>query len=301
MVKRLAVLILAAAMVGACAPSPDPADGARPSGVDAGTSSTIAPAPNGEPGAGPATTLRPSAGGSASTARPPSTTSEPAAAPGGASDRSWAGPPGSYARRILQPAPAASVILELLAQNGAAPLDATVSHVRAKMTDAARKTVEIRGPFALAGGSRAWSADDLRSLADEASTVAHADQQAAIRLLFLRGTFNGDNQVLGVAVRGDVFAVFVDRVAASASPLVPRATLERAVVLHELGHLLGLVGLVVNEGRQDPDHPGHSRNPNSVMYWAIESSLVGQVLGGPPPTDFDDDDRADLAAIRNGG
>jgi hypothetical protein len=36
------------------------------------------------------------------------------------------------------------------------------------------------------------------------------------------------------------------------------------------------------------------------MYWAVESGLVTQVLSGGPPRDFDDDDLADLAAIRNG-
>jgi hypothetical protein len=36
------------------------------------------------------------------------------------------------------------------------------------------------------------------------------------------------------------------------------------------------------------------------MYWAVESSLVGQVLNGPPPREFDAADLADLDALRNG-
>jgi hypothetical protein len=36
------------------------------------------------------------------------------------------------------------------------------------------------------------------------------------------------------------------------------------------------------------------------MYWAVESSLVTQVLAGGPPRDFDAEDLADLAALRNG-
>jgi hypothetical protein len=73
------------------------------------------------------------------------------------------------------------------------------------------------------------------------------------------------------------------------------------VVTHEVGHLLGLVDLVLHTGRQDPEHPGHSRNQQSVMFWAVESSLITDVLTGGPPTNFDDDDRADLAAIRSNG
>ena len=67
--------------------------------------------------------------------------------------------------------------------------------------------------------------------------------------------------------------------------------------MHEVGHLLGLVDLVLETGRQDPEHPGHSRNRGSVMYFAVESTLVGDLLGGGPPTRFDDADRADLRAI----
>ena len=77
--------------------------------------------------------------------------------------------------------------------------------------------------------------------------------------------------------------------------------MERAVVTHEMGHLLGLVDLVLDDKRGDPAHPGHSTNRGSVMFWAVETSLVGQVLGGPPPVDFDSDDVADLRKIRTGG
>ena len=121
-----------------------------------------------------------------------------------------------------------------------------------------------------------------------------------LHLLQLRGTFEGSDEVLGVAVRGDVLALFPDSIEGSATPLVSVASIEDAVVLHELGHVLGLVDLARNTGRADPDHPGHSRNAKSVMYWAVESSLVGQVLNGPPPRDFDADDLADLRALRSG-
>ncbi len=78
------------------------------------------------------------------------------------------------------------------------------------------------------------------------------------------------------------------------------AAIEEAVVTHEAGHLLGLVDLYLGTGRGDPEHPGHSRNAQSVMYWAVESNLVAHVLSGGPPHEFDGDDLADLAAIRAG-
>jgi hypothetical protein len=122
-----------------------------------------------------------------------------------------------------------------------------------------------------------------------------------IHLLFVHGSLGGDDSVLGVAVRGDTAAIFVDQVRASATPLVGSAGIEAAVVTHEAGHILGLVDLYLHTGRQDPDHPGHSTDKNSVMYWAVESDVVADLLQGGPPRDFDSADLADLATIRSSG
>ena len=100
--------------------------------------------------------------------------------------------------------------------------------------------------------------------------------------------------LMSIAVARHVGARFI--VASDVSP----ARLELAVATHEVGHLLGLVDLFLRTGRADPEHPGHSANPRSVMYWAVESDVVGDLLTGGPPVDFDADDRADLATIRNG-
>jgi hypothetical protein len=210
------------------------------------------------------------------------------------------GPPGAFARVILRPAPATTVVLERLEQAGAAPRQSTIDHVVTVLGRETAKPVRVDGPVALPGGARDWTADQVRALADSEGRTPQGGNQAVVRLLFIKGTFEGNDQVLGVAVRGDVIAVFTDQVVASATPLIGRSLIERAVVTHEMGHTLGLVDLVLHTGREDPDHPGHSTNQGSVMYWAVESSLVGQVLNGGPPDDFDDADRADLAALRGG-
>ena len=51
---------------------------------------------------------------------------------------------------------------------------------------------------------------------------------------------------------------------------------------------------------EDPDHPGHSSNDDSVMYWAIESSSIGNIFSGSIPDEFDADDKADLAGMASG-
>jgi hypothetical protein len=217
-----------------------------------------------------------------------------------ATDDGSQGPPGAFARTLLRPAPATSIVIERLAQDGATIADAAITRSAGVVHDVSGKTVDVRAPRPLAGGARSWTADDIRSTADAAATAAQGNGRAVLRVLQLRGTFEGSAEVLGVAVRGDVIALFPDSIDDAATPLVSAAAIEDAVVLHELGHVLGLVDLARDTGRADPDHPGHSKNTHSVMYWAVESSLVGQVLNGPPPRDFDTDDLADLRALRNG-
>lgn len=215
--------------------------------------------------------------------------------------RSARGPVGGFARTVLGGGPAGSIVFEVLAQPGAAVVDGALSRVVELLGQASGKPTTLRRVNLPDAGADSWSAEQLTRLADERSGSPQGENsQAVLHLALVHGRFEGGDSVLGVAVRGDVAAIFVDRVRDSATLLVPRGPIEEAVVVHEIGHLLGLVDLALETGREDPEHPGHSSSRDSVMYWAVESDLIADLLGAGPPTDFDDADRADLAAMRSG-
>jgi hypothetical protein len=207
---------------------------------------------------------------------------------------------GAVAPPLLRPGRGDRVVIEVRTQAGAEPTAATLDHVASLVGSAAGKPVSIDGVDALSGGARAWTAQEIVATAAAAAQVESGRDQVVLRLLFLRGTYQGDDSILGVAVAGDVAAVFSDQVASAAGILVAPSVVEDAVTVHEVGHLLGLVDLLLGTGRGDPAHPGHSRNKRSVMYWQVESGLVTQLLDGGIPRDLDADDRAELAAIRGG-
>lgn len=251
--------------------------------------------PPGDGAPGPATTRR---------GAPPPTGrgGEPApSSPGGTAEEDGAsGGPGAFARTLLRPEPASTVVFERLEQSGARPRQASIDHAKSVLRSVTGKSVSDPAPVAVPGGAREWSPEAIRDTADRMTKAGQGGGRAVLHVLFLRGNLQGNDEVLGVAVRGDVLAIFSDAVAAAGTPLISGGAIEDAVLIHELGHLLGLVDLARDTGRADPEHPGHSPNRESVMYWAVESTLVTQVLTGGPPRDFDRQDLADLAALRNG-
>ena len=209
------------------------------------------------------------------------------------------GPPGSFAPVILQGSRSNAVVVEIRTQSSADPQQASIDHLTAVLQSVTGKSVSVVRGAGISGGAKSWSADELRSAG--AAGAGQGGDAAVIHLLFVHGDFGGDSGVLGVSVRGDTAAVFLDQVDASSTPLVGSSGIETAVVTHEVGHLMGLVDLFLHTGRQDPQHPGHSTNTKSVMYWAVESNLVADLLQGGPPKDFDSADLADLQTIRDSG
>lgn len=305
------LLVLAAcgpdAGAGGDAAAPDPSTTVTAGGgaTDAaGTPETAAPG-DAAISPGPSTTRPPSGGGGggSSTTLP----ADPTAPPAGSgdveptpTDDGRLGPPGAYARTLLRPQPATTIVVERFHQRDAGPSGAALAYAEDTLRAVTSKPVDVRSSVELGGGARSWTADELRRTADAAGRVTPGGSTAVLRLLFVHGTFEGQDSVLGVAVRGDVIAIFSDAIDGARTPVLAGDTIEEAVLVHELGHVLGLVDLARDTGRADPEHPGHSRSSRSVMYWAVESSLIGQVLTGPPPREFDAQDRADLEALRQG-
>ncbi len=124
--------------------------------------------------------------------------------------------------------------------------------------------------------------------------------KAALHMLYLNGRLDGDQ--LGVAYYATSVVIMQEFVRDLANPTVSAATIEKAVVVHEVGHMLGLVNIGYTSPRdhEDPEHKGHSKNRGSVMYWAVDTIDVLTILGGGPPDRFDTDDLADLADRRAG-
>lgn len=288
--RRLLLIIVTLALAAACSDAPsiedvaegvrdtvddltDPAAGGADDGASAGDGSDGGDAP---------------AGG------------EPTTAPRNLDDTAGLG---ALCRDYLR-ADVPGLVVEVQHEPGARPEQAALDHLSAVLRSVVAKPAGVRVVVQeIPGGdqSRSWTAEDLRTTAAAHRRHYSTQQELALYVLSVRGSFV-QRESLGVAHRASEFAIFPDRIGPLATLLGGRAALERAVLVHEAGHLLCLVniGYSSDQGRESAEYPHHSTDKGSVMYWAIENSAVAQLFTGPPPDDFTDADRADLEGLRTG-
>ena len=222
-----------------------------------------------------------------------------------------AGEPRPYFEEVLMGAPFTDLVVEVDHAPDRAPGLAAREHLLEQLravTSKQRVSIVLQETLDEDEGRR-WSSEDLVALERETRTTVHEAPVAVLHVLYPAGKFERDG-VAGVTVSGPVIGPVVvfldtlDELRLDALPVLPlpreaRDEIERATLLHEAGHALGLVdnGLPMVTQREDPDHEGHTRNAESVMYWQVESlDGIREALlhDGTVPVEFDDDDRADL-------
>lgn len=218
-----------------------------------------------------------------------------------------------YYEEVLSASPFTDLVIEIDHAPGRAPSLAAQTHLLATMKNVTSKErVAIALQATLAGAAdKRWTAEELVALEKETRTQRHEAPVAVLHVLYPAGRYEREG-VAGVTVSGPVIGpvvVFLDTLDDLGTPLGPLPMpapaiqeLERATLLHEAGHALGLVdnGLPQVRDREDPEHEGHSSNLASVMYWKVESldGLRELLLDdGSVPDTFDADDLADLRSV----
>jgi hypothetical protein len=206
---------------------------------------------------------------------------------------------GQAARAILQPEPFTEIVVEIDYVPGREPSENAKRILAARLKEVTRKTVKfLKGNQIPQAGT--WSLDDIATLSLQRNSKSLAPS-LSLYVAYLDGNAAENRFALGRVVASTVIAIFPDVMKKYTPPNVDLADVESAGLVHELGHLLGLINLIYDSPRPhgDPNNPQHSKNPNSVMYHAFEQSFGASVYGAPP-SQFDADDLADLADLAAG-
>jgi hypothetical protein len=226
--------------------------------------------------------------------------------------------PGERAKDYLKSQPYTSILVELHYVDGDAPDDSALSLLEQRLQDATGKSVQVAksGGVPGQGAGHRYTFQEVADLEAKVRQHSTGGSQAVLFMLYLDGGSDQDQSsqtVLAAAYRGSSVVVFKKNIedASCGSSCVslpggigntkPTPTaIEESVVTHETGHILGLVdcGTAMVQPHEDSQHKCHSSNSGSVMYWAVETSQIGALLGQTPPNDYDSNDKADLQAAR---
>jgi hypothetical protein len=194
------------------------------------------------------------------------------------------------------------MVVEVDWVKGRAPSQTALDHLSSVLRRELDKPggVTVERGNEIASGRSEWSLGDLIALEKANRARRSGGTRATMWIGFVDGTFAANDGALAVAFSASATAIFRDRIGTATSSLVLEPEIERAVLVHEAGHLLALVNIGYRSryAHEDTQHPNHSNNPASVMYWAVEDISVRNLLRGGPPDDFDQADRADLAMLR---
>lgn len=213
-------------------------------------------------------------------------------------------PVGSLNHQYLQANPFSKLIIEIDYVNSAPPDQNAVNTFVSTIKQYVNKPngVSQAGSNSFTSQKETYTSQDLLDLAQKHRSNYSGGNTVTLYVLFVNGSFAQNSNALGVALNSSMFVIFKDKINQATTALVFASEIERAVLNHELGHLLGLVNINYKSSinHEDSNNPYHSNNKESVMFWAVEDISVANLLRGGPPYQFDSADKYDIEKIKQG-
>jgi len=305
-IRKYAALLMVIALVGAaCSKRVETKTGPRTGqyGDPNAVKDSPSPSPSPKAVAAAGTTPRPVSSATTKPTQKASPTSATGGVTGALGQRVINDASGNACKPILQPGIYTEIVVEVDWVSGREPTPEAVSHIVNLLKRETGKPVTLKGGNMIPSQGGNYDNEKIDRIAAQRNTKSEAPV-ASLWVGYLDGTIKGGGAA-GVAWGGTVATVFMDVIDDLPFPPTTRNQIEKTIIVQEIFHLLCMVNIGYRSPRdhEDKDHPRHSKNPNSVMYWQLmtrEGIIPFITNGGSPPTDFDADDRADLKDIREG-
>lgn len=216
--------------------------------------------------------------------------------------------PGVSAHDLLSAAIYSSLVVEVDYVQGQQPSTSALQLLETRLEERCNKPggVTIVVDDQVPSGGTVYSVAANKALEAQHRSTFAAGSTAAIYVLYLDGRSDQDANgasVLGWAHGPTSIGIFSESIISASNALVSPAQVEGAVLVHEAGHVLGLVnnGTPMVAAHEDVTHRAHDIDDSCIMHWRIETSNIRDLIinGGSLPTQFDARCVEDLRA--NGG
>lgn len=209
---------------------------------------------------------------------------------------------GASARDLLKASPFRSLRVDIQYMNGYAPDNQALSQLQQFLATYLAKPGGIRiSSTAIGDQSQGTYTDtEIRNLEHLYRQTYSSDSVLDVYILYVDGSYS-TNAVLGLAYQNTSICMMGQTIQAHSGGInqVSRSVLEATVLEHEFGHLLGLVnlGAPMQTPHEDAAHPHHCTNQQCLMYYAVETTSLGGILGTGSVPSLDADCQNDLKAL----
>ena len=205
------------------------------------------------------------------------------------------------------------LVVEIDYVEGYGPDTEALNHFQSILERECRKQVSMKLDDEIQSTDSSYTLKEINQLEERYRDHYRGGDSAVMYYLYLNGEFAESGNVVGVSYHGSSVALFQEKFEAASTGRISPMEVERAVLVHEAGHLFALVEINYESDvqHQDPNYPHHCDhtdtlgNHDCVMHWAIETldagsfdSYYNQAVGDVP-NDFCEDCRADLQKLRN--
>ncbi len=185
--------------------------------------------------------------------------------------------------------------IEIQSVKGFEPSATAIANIRAFLLERLNKSkgIEIVNSSINSPGKSNLTLSDISDIEKKNRNVVTEKSTITAYILFVDGSYtesNASRSILGVAYENSSMVIFENTIKQFSGGIgePSESSLESAVSLHELGHILGLVnnGSAMANDHQDNANGKHCNNSKCLMYFNAETSdIVGNLLGGIPTLD----------------
>lgn len=145
-----------------------------------------------------------------------------------------------------------------------------------------------------------YSAQDLRTIENDNRQLFPAENEITVWVSVVDGKFENES-VIGVAYQNLSTSLMGGAIAENTGGFnqASRSSIEAAVLMHEIGHLLGLVNITTPMVNEHQANGNHCDNSNCLMNFAVETTDLFSLLVTSSIPELDENCKLDLQA--NGG